>query len=208
MEKSPVSAAVIRRLPRYLRYLGELLLRDVERISSQELSRLMGLTASQVRQDFNCFGGYGQQGYGYNVAFLHREIASILGIEEQQDAILVGAGNLGRALINHISFERRGFHLVDIYDRDPKLVGSSLHGHTVHHIDLLEEHCARHLPSIAILTVPRLAAGEVVTRLVACGVKGFWNFSSLDIRLPDVTVENVRLGDSLMTLRYRMKQRD
>lgn len=207
MEKQHVSAAVVRRLPRYLRYLNDLSRREIVRISSEELSRRMALTASQIRQDFNCFGGYGQQGYGYNVDHLRQEIAAILGLPNQKKTILVGAGNLGHAILNHIDFSRHGFKLTDIYDNNPALVGTSLVGVTVHHIDDLEQRVAADLPDMAIITVPRAAATDVVDRLHTCGVKAFWNFSSLDIRYDDSLVESVHLGDSLMTLRYHLEQR-
>jgi len=203
----PISKAVIKRLPRYYRFLGELLKTGTVRISSRELSERMGLTASQIRQDLNCFGGFGQQGYGYNIRELHEEIGKILGLDEQTDAILIGAGNLGRAVANHMNFEQRGFRLTGIFDQNPKLVGSEVKGLTVLHIDRLEEFCRAHSPLVAVLCIPKTSTKAVSDRLIALGVKGFWNFSHYDLldRHSGIVVENVHMSDSLMTLSYEIK---
>lgn len=201
-----ISMPVIRRLPRYYRFLYDLKANGISRISSGELSRRMGLTASQIRQDLNCFGGFGQQGYGYAVDQLYDEIGRILGIAEPTKAILLGAGNLGKAVANHMNFEARGFRLVGVFDDAPALVGQNLHGHTIRPTTELETVCAEQLPAMAILCIPKEAAPALVERLLACDVRGFWNFSHYDIchDHPAAVVENVHMGDSLMTLSYRM----
>ncbi len=204
MGKNTVSMAVVRRLPRYYRYLGELLNNDVARVSSKDLSEKMGLTASQIRQDFNCFGGFGQQGYGYNVELLHNEIGNILGLNEVKNCILVGAGNLGRALGNHLNFKRRGFQLVGIFDVSENIVGKSIGGITVQHVDEMETLLRDMKVEMAILTAPKEETIAIVDRLIACGIYGFWNFSNMDIQREGVYFENVHLGDSLMTLCYSM----
>ena len=202
-----ISLAVIRRLPRYYRFLSELSKKGVVRVSSSELSDLLGLTASQIRQDLNCFGGFGQQGYGYLVAQLHREIGKILGLDQIADAILIGAGNLGRAIANHLDFEQRGFRLTAIFDAAEDVIGQSVRHLTVSDMSTLEDFCSQHKPSLAILCVPYDAAKANVDRLKNCGIRVFWNFSHYDIAIddPQCIVENVHLGDSLMTLSYRMK---
>ncbi|MBC8536688.1 redox-sensing transcriptional repressor Rex [Feifania hominis] len=206
--KDKISLAVIRRLPRYYRYLGELLANDIDKISSKELSARMGITASQIRQDLNCFGGFGQQGYGYNVRYLHDEISNILGLQNFYPAIVIGVGNLGTALIQHLNFEKRGFKLVGIFDVKPSLVGLNITGVTVQHIDELEHFFETHRPKIAVLAVPRSEAGPIADRLEALGIEGLWNFSNGDIHLKtEIPVENVHLGDSLMTLCYRINER-
>ncbi len=203
-----IAMPVIRRLPRYYRFLYDLKENGVTRISSRELSQRMGLTASQIRQDLNCFGGFGQQGYGYMVEQLYNEIGRILGMNVPTDAILVGAGNMGKAVTKHMDFERRGFRLVGLFDDAPQLIGTELNGKTVLPTDKLEDFCNEHKPKMAILCIPKEAAPLLVDRLVACGIKGFWNFSHYDITFdhPDAVVENVHLGDSLMTLSYRMDE--
>lgn len=207
MAKS-VSSSVIRRLPRYHRFLRELMAGGVVRISSGDLSRKMGLTASQIRQDLNCFGGFGQQGYGYNVKALYEEIGRILGLGKHRKAVLVGAGNLGRAVSQHMDFTSRGFELIGIFDSSPKLVGQQLGGVTIRHTDELSSFCEQHKPSVAILCIPKEGAPKLAAELVAAGVRGFWNFSHYDLMLeyPDVAVENVHLGDSLSTLCYQINQ--
>ncbi len=206
MAKQLISMPVIRRLPRYYRFLYDLKLNGVTRISSAELSRRMGLTASQIRQDLNCFGGFGQQGYGYAVDQLYNEIGRILGIDTPTKAILVGAGNLGKAVANHMNFSARGFSLVGVFDDSPALIGQDLHEHTVRPTTDLENVCAEQQPSMSILCIPKEAAPAIVERLLACGVNGFWNFSHYDIchDHPEAIVENVHMGDSLMTLSYRL----
>lgn len=197
---------VIRRLPRYYRFLYDLMENGVQRISSRELSRLMGSTASQIRQDLNCFGGFGQQGYGYAVQPLYEEIGHILGMDRLTDMVLLGAGNMGRAIGNHMDFEHRGFRLIGVFDDATQLAGTVLRGLTVQSTRTLEEFCRTHQPKMAVLCIPKEAAPPLVDRLIRCGVRGFWNFSHYDISFhhPDVIVENVHLGDSLMTLSYRM----
>ncbi len=201
-----VSISVIRRLPRYYRYLGELLQKEVNRISSRELAQLMNLTASQIRQDLNCFGGFGQQGYGYNVAMLRDEIGSILGINNNHKTIIIGVGNLGKAVATYVNFEKLGFELIGAFDIDPSIHGTAVRGVTVTTPDNIKDFCEKNSPSVAILCIPRLAAKEIVSDLIEYGIKGFWNFSQYEIRLEheDVVVENVHLADSMMTLSYRV----
>ena len=209
-KSSNISMPVIRRLPRYYRFLYDLKLNGIQRISSGELSRRMGLTASQIRQDLNCFGGFGQQGYGYAVDQLYDEIGRILGIDIPTKAILVGAGNLGKAVANHMNFLSRGFELVGVFDDEPSLKGQNLHGHIIHPTDELDTICEQQKPAMAILCIPKEAAPVLVKRLLNCGIKGFWNFSHYDICYdhPEAIVENVHMGDSLMTLSYRMNDQD
>lgn len=209
MNTNSISNSVIRRLPRYYRFLGELKAEGLERISSKELSKRMGLTASQIRQDLNCFGGFGQQGYGYNIADLKQEIGQILGLDKPQNAILIGAGNLGRAVSIHLNFENRGFNLIGIFDRKAALVGQLVRGIPIRDVSTLDEFCRENLPAAAILCIPKEEAKKVSAQLIALGVRGFWNFSHYDLALehPDVVVENMHFGDSLMTLSYRMHNR-
>ena len=206
----PVSASVIRRLPRYYRFLGELLDKGVARISSKELSRLMKVTASQIRQDLNCFGGFGQQGYGYNVGDLHKEIGEILGVERDTPAILIGAGNLGRTIAPQVTSKKRGFSLIGVFDIKPELVGTPLGELTVQHIDRLEEFCRERRPKAAIICVPKNSAAQLADRLVELGIVGFWNFSSYDFSFyyDDIATVNVHLGDSIMTLSYLVTHLD
>ena len=206
--KEKVSLAVVRRLPRYYRYLGELQRQGVDKISSGGLAEKMGLTASQIRQDLNCFGGFGQQGYGYNVEMLRGEIASILGLPRQYRTVLIGVGNLGRALVSQVGFEKRGFSLIGLFDVREDVIGTSIGAHTVLPMSELEAFCLRERPEAAVLSLPRAAAPEVADRLVALGVKGFWNFSNGEIVEGEIPVENVHLGDSLMTLCYRIQSEE
>ena len=203
-----ISLQVIRRLPRYYRFLYDLKENGITRISSRELAQRMRLTASQIRQDLNCFGGFGQQGYGYLVDQLYAEIGRILGMDKLTKTILLGVGNLGTAVGNHIDFKSRGFHLIGLFDDNPHLVGDTRADMTIHSTDELEEFCRREKPEMAVLCIPKEAAPRLVEILVGCGVKGFWNFSHYDILndYPDVIVENVHMGDNLMTLSYHMKQ--
>ncbi len=203
-----VSLSVIRRLPRYYRFLSDLKTSGILRISSRELSQRMGLTASQIRQDLNCFGGFGQQGYGYNVEQLHTEIGNILGINKGYKTILLGAGNLGRAIASHMDFENKGFDLIGIFDSDKHLVGKTLHGLKILPSDKLESFCEEHKPQVAILCIPKESARKSSDLLVSLGIKAFWNFSHYDFAVshPDVVVENVHLGDSLMILCYRTNE--
>lgn len=201
-----VSNSVIKRLPRYYRFLGELKEKGVVRISSKDLSHKMGFTASQIRQDLNCFGGFGQQGYGYNIESLYNEIGKILGVDKTRKAILIGAGNLGKAVALHMSFEERGFNLIGIFDKNKALVGQMLRGLPIRHIDGLFDFCKDNSPSVAVLCISSPAAEELAPQLVELGIKGFWNFSHYDISAnhPNVAVENVHLSDSLMTLSYHV----
>lgn len=210
MARTDISLAVIRRLPRYYRFLDELLKKQIVRVSSNELSALLGLTASQIRQDLNCFGGFGQQGYGYPVEQLHAEIGKILGVADIQEAILIGAGNLGRAVANHLDFEQRGFRLSAVFDVAPDVIGTPVRDLTIRSIGDLDTFCSTHSPKLAILCIPQEAAETIVEHLQALGIRAFWNFSHYDIATTnkDLIVENVHLGDSLMTLSYRMKRND
>lgn len=204
MSKNSISNSVIRRLPRYYRFLGELEHNGYIRISSRELSEKMGLTASQIRQDFNCFGEFGQQGYGYNVSDLRFEIGKILGLNVQTPMILLGAGNLGTAIASHLDFKNKGFDLIGAFDANHDLVGKQIGSISVQDISDLEKFCAEKKPVAAILCIPMTAAEKMVETLIGCGIKAFWNFTHYDIRInhPDVAVENVHLGDSLTTLSY------
>jgi len=201
-----VSVEVIKRLPRYYRYLRDLADNGVVRISSQVLGEKMNITASQIRQDLNCFGGFGQQGYGYNVEALYNSIGEILGLHNGHKIIIVGAGHLGQALINYKSFEKRGFTIIGVFDIKKELIGQDLGGHKVMHMDELESFIKENNPDIAVLSIPKTAANNVAQRLVTCGIKGFMNFCYVDIDVPDdVCVENIHLSDTLMTLSYRLK---
>ncbi|MCR5477119.1 MAG: redox-sensing transcriptional repressor Rex [Lachnospiraceae bacterium] len=200
-----ISQAVIGRLPRYLRYLGELKDEGVERISSQELSERMKVTASQIRQDLNNFGGFGQQGYGYNVEFLYAEIARILGLDHRYHYIIIGSGNLGKALGNYLNFERRGFLLKGMFDRNESLIGEEVRGIKIRHIRELPEFIRENKIDIAVLTVPKEEAKAIASVLVESGIKAIWNFAHVDLNVPaGVQVENVHLSDSLMKLSYNI----
>lgn len=204
MSKNTISNSVIRRLPRYYRFLGYLENNGYVRISSRELSEKMGLTASQIRQDFNCFGEFGQQGYGYNVSDLKREIGKILGLDKQTPMILLGAGNLGKTIATHIDFHSKGFKLIGVFDINPEIVGKEVGELTIRGINELERFCAENTPVAAILCVPMSAAKKMVDILVGYGIKAFWNFTHYDLRIghENIAVENVHLGDSLTTLSY------
>lgn len=203
MEEREISQAVIRRLPRYYRYLGELLENGVERISSNDLSKRMKVTASQIRQDLNNFGGFGQQGYGYNVKYLYTEIGKILGLEQHHNIIIIGAGNLGQALANYADFEKRGFILKGIFDVNPTLADVSIRGVPVRMMDELEQFVRENDIEIGVLTIPKTKAVEVANNLVNNGVRAIWNFAHIDLNLPEnVIVENVHLSESLMRLSY------
>lgn len=207
-KENSISISVIRRMPRYYRFLGELEKSGCTRISSRELSEKMGLTASQIRQDLNCFGGFGQQGYGYNVPLLREEIGKILGLDKKLKAILIGVGNLGRAIVTHMDFEARGFNLIGLFDNAPEIIGNTVNTHTVENIDNVGGFCKKYKPSVAILCIPKHAAKELSEQLVEMGIKGFWNFSHYDLKLnyDGIVVENVHLGDSLMTLSYMVNK--
>ncbi len=207
MQQKKVSMAVVRRLPRYYRYLGELLKSDIMRISSKELSIKMGATASQIRQDLNCFGGFGQQGYGYNVEFLHKEIGKILGLYSGHTTIIIGAGNLGQALANYSRLEQRGFKLLGIFDINEKIIGTKIRDITIMSTLEIENFMKNNEIDIAILALPRNAVSEMAQKLVTFGIKGLWNFSYADLELDEkVAIENVHLSDSLMTLSYKISQ--
>lgn len=205
MEKE-ISQAVIRRMPRYYRYLGELLEQGVERISSNDLSNLMNVTASQIRQDLNNFGGFGQQGYGYNVQFLYDEIGKILGLDKTHNVIIIGAGNLGQALANYTNFRRLGFHIIALFDIDPSLKGKKIGDVEVHMPDEIEEFCKNNRVDIAALTMPKQSADNIAQHLVDLGIRAIWNFAHVDLNLEgkNVVVENVHLSDSLMQLSYNI----
>ena len=205
MEEKEISQAVVGRLPRYLRYLGELRDEGIERVSSQELSDIMQVTASQIRQDLNTFGGFGQQGYGYNVGHLYDEIGKILGLNREHRLIIVGAGHLGQALVNYSNFERRGFLFCGLFDSDPKVCGKKIRSIAVRPMEEMAGFIRDHNIDIAVLTIPKNAAVETAEQLAACGIRGIWNFAHVDLRLPGhIQVENVHLSDSLMKLSYNL----
>lgn len=207
MEEKGISQAVIGRLPRYFRYLGELKDNGQERVSSQELSEIMKVTASQIRQDFNNFGGFGQQGYGYNVEYLYTEIGKILGLDHEHHLVLIGAGNLGQAIANYMNFEKRGFLIRGIFDVNPRLIGMKVRDIEVRPMEELEEFIKKHDIDIGVLTLPKTAAADVANRLVSCGIKAIWNFAHVDLNVPEgVLVENVHLSDSLMKLSYNINR--
>ena len=205
--KAVVPTAVIKRLPRYHRCLTDLIREGKMRISSKELSEIMEVTASQIRQDLNCFGGFGQQGYGYNVKYLHAKISELLGATDGYRAVIVGAGNLGSALAATHMFERRGVRRLALFDVDERLIGGEIYGLPVYHIDSLEEYVRENNVDIGVLTVPKEAAVEVTDALIRGGVRGIWNFANMELKVsdPGVVVENVHMGDSLMTLCYAIK---
>ena len=204
MEKM-ISQAVISRLPRYLRYLGDLKEQGVERISSQELSKLMKVTASQIRQDFNNFGGFGQQGYGYNVTYLYGEIAKILGLTEKHHLIIIGAGNLGHAIANYMNFEKRGFLFKGIFDANKALHGKKVRNMEIQPMENLESFIKENNIDIVVLTIPKTGAVGVAERLASTGIKAIWNFAHVDLNLPkEIQVENVHLSESLMKLSYKL----
>lgn len=205
-----ISNSVIRRLPRYYRFLGELQKEGTTKISSRELSEKMKLTASQIRQDLNCFGGFGQQGYGYNVAELRNEIGNIIGVKKQLRTILIGVGNLGRAVALHLNFEKSGCKLIGVFDSNEELENEEIGELKIRHTSGLSSFCKEKKPEIAILCIPKNAAKTVTDQLISLGIKAFWNFSHFDINLEydDIIVENVHLGDSLLTLAYRVNNEE
>ena len=208
MVDKKISSAVVKRLPRYYRYLSELLEKGIDRISSQELSRKMNVTASQIRQDFNNFGGFGQQGYGYHVSFLHDEIGKILGLEHNYNVIIIGAGNLGQALANYGGFAARGFRISGIFDTDPDVVGKRIHDIEVMSFHVLEDFVKTNEVDIAALTLPKDQAPRIACRLAELSVEAFWNFAPTDLNLPSNTVvENVHLEESLMRLSYKLSEK-
>ena len=207
MNNDNISQAVISRLPRYYRYLGELKEQGVERISSGKLSRLMNVTASQIRQDFNNFGGFGQQGYGYKVDYLYNEIAKILGLDIEHRLIVIGAGNLGQALANYMNFEKRGFLIKGLFDIRTDLKGMTVRGIPVMEMSQMEDFVRENDIDIAVLTVPKGSAVEIAERLVKCNIRGILNFAHVDLKVPEnIIVENVHLSDSLMKLSYNISK--
>ena len=205
MEYKPISKAVIARLPRYYRHLGELMEEGVERISSNDLSLRMRVTASQIRQDLNNFGGFGQQGYGYNVKYLYTEIAKIMGVDRQHNLIIIGAGNLGQAIANYANFERRGFIIKGMFDINPRLIGRVVRGVEILGVEELEKFIVDNQVQIAALTIPKTKAPEIADRLVHAGIKAIWNFAHVDLNVPeDVVVENVHRSESLRRVSYRV----
>ena len=209
MQEIEISKAVINRLPRYYRYLGELLEHKVERISSNELSDRMQVTASQIRQDLNNFGGFGQQGYGYNVKYLYNEIGKILGLDKAYTMIIIGAGHLGQAIANYVKFEKRGFRIIGIFDINPDLEGKVIRGIPIMMSDKLPEFISTHDIDIATLTLPKNGAEQVAPILTEGGIKAIWNFAHTDLDLPsDVVVQNVHLSESLMQLSYNINRKD
>ena len=209
MDKSSISNAVVKRLPRYYRYLGEIMESGVERISSGELSKKMNVTASQIRQDLNNFGGFGQQGYGYNVKYLYVEIGKILGVDKKHNMVIIGAGNLGRALANYANFEKRGFVLTGLFDKSPEIVGKKVRDVEVQSMDKLENFVKDNDIDIATLAIPKAEAVKVAEKLAECGVKAIWNFAHTDLNLSkNIIVENVHLSESLMQLSYNLTNID
>lgn len=207
MENKEISQAVVGRLPRYYRYLGDLKDEGIERISSQELSKLMHVTASQIRQDFNHFGGFGQQGYGYNTEYLYTEIGKILGLDHQHPMVLVGSGNLGSALVRYMNFRRRGFVFKAAFDISPEKAGRKVSDVTIHPMEELPEFIRRNNIEIVVLTIPKQEAVKVAHTLAECPIKAIWNFAHCDLHVPDrIQVENVHLSDSLMKLSYNIRR--
>lgn len=203
-----ISPQVVKRLPRYYRYLEDMLAEGLVRTSSKELSAKSGLTASQIRQDLNCFGGFGQQGYGYNIAQLYDEIGKILALDKKSKTILIGAGNLGRAVATHMDFSKKGFQLIGVFDKNETVSGQLVGGIPIRNISGLEDFCLENKPVIAVLCVPKENAEELAENLLRLGIKGFWNFTHYDIanKYPNIAVENVHLSDSLMTLCYKINR--
>ncbi|MDU2197825.1 MAG: redox-sensing transcriptional repressor Rex [Peptostreptococcaceae bacterium] len=209
MGNKNISMAVIRRLPKYYRYLGDLLDRDIQRISSKELSDIIGFTASQIRQDLNNFGGFGQQGYGYNVDALHQEIGKILGLDTKYNAVLIGAGNLGQAIANYSGFRKAGFEIKALFDANPRMIGLKIRDFEILDSEDIEEFIKENDVDIAIMCIPKKGSQELADRLVNAGIKGIWNFVPVDLDVPEsVIVENVNLTESLFTLSYLMKAED
>ena len=207
MGNKNISMAVIRRLPKYYRYLGELLDNDVQRISSKELSEIIGFTASQIRQDLNNFGGFGQQGYGYNVEALHKEIGKILGLDRPYNAVLIGVGNLGQAITNYSGFRNSGFEIKALFDANPRMIGLKIRELEILDSDIIEDYIKEHEIDIAIVCIPKNGAQELINRIVGAGIKGIWNFAPIDPEVPKgIIVENVNLTESLFTLSYLMKE--
>ena len=203
-----ISKAVVSRLPRYYRYLDELKQQNIERISSKELSKLMNVTASQIRQDLNNFGGFGQQGYGYNVGYLYEEIGKLLGLNTKHKMVIVGAGNLGQAIANYGNFKNRGFEITALFDKNEELIGKKTANNEIKNIDVLYDYVKENDIEIVALTLPKEPAKVIAEKLVECGVKAFWNFAHTDLKFSnDIIVENVHLSESLMKLTYRISEK-
>lgn len=207
MSNKNISMAVIRRLPKYHRYLRDLLEKEIYRISSKELSEIIGFTASQIRQDLNNFGGFGQQGYGYNVEELHGEISKILGLDKKYNTIVIGAGNLGHAIANYAGFTKSGYEIKALFDINPRMIGLKMRDLEILDIENVESYIKENDITIAVLCIPKSGAQEVVDKLINSGVKGIWNFAPVDLEVPkDIVVENVNLTESLFTLSYLMSE--
>ena len=209
MQEKEISQAVIRRMPRYYRYLGELLDAGVERISSNDLSKRMNVTASQIRQDLNNFGGFGQQGYGYNVEELRAEIGHILGVDNNHHLIMIGVGNLGHALLQNFPFSQSGFTVDAAFDVPPAVIGTVVNNVPVYAMSELDHFLQDHPVDVVVLTIPQSVAQDTASHLINLGVKGFWNFTNIELssQLPDVQFENIHFADSLLTLSYRIANR-
>lgn len=208
-KSNKISMSVIRRLPRYYRFISELADNGEQRISSGKLAELMNVTASQIRQDFNCFGGFGQQGYGYSISYLKSEMENILGLNKVNNAIILGAGNLGKAVALHINFAERGFNIKGIFETNPNIIGTKINDIEVMSESQVDEFIKNNDISIAMLCIPRQSVATIIDRLYSCGIKAYWNFSHFDIarEYSDTVVENVHMTDSLMTLSYRMNEK-
>lgn len=209
MKKENISDAVIRRLPRYYRQLNELCARGVVRISSHSLGQEMGITASQIRQDFSCFGEFGQQGYGYNVEELRAEIGHILGVDNDHHLIMIGVGNLGHALLQNFRFSQTGFTVDAAFDVNTAVIGTSVNGVPVYSMDELDTYIQDHDVDVVVLTIPQSVAQDTADHLIALGIRGFWNFTNVELSSPspDVKFENIHFADSLLTLSYRIANR-
>ncbi|SHF04125.1 redox-sensing transcriptional repressor Rex [Clostridium fallax] len=206
-KKKNISMAVIKRLPKYHRYLSELMKNDVDRISSKELSEKIGFTASQIRQDLNCFGDFGQQGYGYNVRELYNQISNILGLQKDYNTVIIGAGNIGQAIANYGHFQKLGFNTIAIFDANPKLIGIKIRDIEIKDIDELDNFLERNTVDIGIICVPKVNAQKVCDQLIAGGVRGVWNFAPVDLVVPEnIIVENVHLSESILTLIYLLNE--
>lgn len=207
-KENKVSITVIRRLPKYYRYLGELIEKGINRISSQELSKMTGFTASQIRQDLNNFGGFGQQGYGYNVEELHCELGKILGLETVYNTVIAGSGNLGQAIANYRGFEDAGFKVVSLFDKNPRVIGLKIRDIEIRDVEIMADFIRENNIEIGIITSPKESAQEIADVFIEAGIKGIWNFAPTDLDIPEeMIVEDVRLNESLFTLSYFLKRK-
>lgn len=204
MEKNgKISPAVIRRLPKYYRYLGELIKLGITKTSSRELSEMTGFSASQIRQDLNNFGGFGQQGFGYEVEHLRVEIAKILGLDKKYKLIIIGAGNIGQAIANYTGFYEADYEIVGLFDKNPKMIGLSIRNSEIRDIDELESFLSKEHVDIAVICTPKNVSQQIAEKVVSCGIKAIWNFAPKDLNMPEsVYVENVHLNESLFSLTY------